>query len=180
MLVFNTNADIGAGIYVWSGTKWTRVDNEHGAYGPNLVVGSNTYRTYIYPGNIGTWMLDPSKEGTPDCKQYQGKTEGERGYYYKKANYASACLDGWHVPSRGELEKLMNYLMVQATSIELADRTKSEVLAGGADGEGRGWGERGLYASNEFPHFLDVHELTVNSGSLNADYCISVFCIKNQ
>jgi uncharacterized protein (TIGR02145 family) len=93
---------------VTSGMKGSLVVAGDGHPGPDLVVGPNeyhpeetfTYKTWVYPGNVGTWMITNSKEGTPTYTTYEGHTEGERGYYYDRAAATDiACPTGWAVPT---------------------------------------------------------------------------------
>jgi hypothetical protein len=183
MLVFNTNVNIGVGVYVWTGAKWSRMDQTCGTAGPDLVGASGTtYRTYIYPRTIGTWMITPSKEGTPDYKQYTGQTEGARGYYYKKAHYASACPAGWHVPTETEWTKLCSYLMSEASVSEYA-RMTPEYLMGGmypTSGSPAWWGTKGLFAcaDSRFFGYLENGWWWI-LGSLDSDRAINVICVKN-
>jgi hypothetical protein len=180
MLVFNTNPDIGAGTYVWTGTKWNRVDNEHGAPGPDLVVGSNTYRTYIYPRHIGTWMLDPSKEGTPDFTQYPGKTEGERGYYYYFENAASACPAGWRLPDGTDFTLLINYLRGHGTKLEFEEWTRVDKMSGVIVGTTSGWWGEAIYAHTSVENWIATFwRKRMNVGEPSAKRAISVFCIKD-
>jgi uncharacterized protein (TIGR02145 family) len=90
-----------------------------GAPGGELVSGSNTYRTYVFPAGLGTWMNDWSKEGNPVYKQYEGHAEGERGYYYGMGEFVIACPAGWSIPSKVALRKIFDFVDNFPTDNEL-------------------------------------------------------------
>jgi hypothetical protein len=84
---------------------------EIGPTGQGTVTGTNgTYATYCYPGIVGCWMIENSKEGTPTFTAYPGKLEGERGYYYGWDNCETACPDGWRLPLVHDHEALSEYV----------------------------------------------------------------------
>jgi uncharacterized protein (TIGR02145 family) len=114
MLVFNTNAEIGTGVYAWDGTKWNVVntDNSEDANvgSTTAKIGNNTYKIHTYPDGVGTWMLENSKEGTASYKTYTGRAEGELGYYYTLAQASTACPNEWSLPYPDEWRRLATYL----------------------------------------------------------------------
>jgi hypothetical protein len=81
-----------------------------GTPGQPLVTNNNSYRTYIFPGNLGTWMCDWSKEGSPEGTTYPGKQAGERGYYYSYSEMEEGCPSGWRIPNRKEIWNLFAFL----------------------------------------------------------------------
>jgi hypothetical protein len=187
MLVFNTNTDIGVGIYVWNGTNWIRVDNEHGKMGADLVVGSNTYRTYTFPGSLGTWMVDPSKEGTPDYTTYTGKQKGERGYYYKYEHAAGACPAGWRLPTPDEWLNVFTYVYVIADNATFNTVCPANVRGGIilVDGTSRFWddvmcawtSETDKWAEYQSPHYTPGLRWLINNTQVGR--ASSVICMKN-
>jgi hypothetical protein len=90
---------------------------EYSSAGLDLVVGENTYKTWVFPGTLGRWMTSNSKEGTYEFDSYilpasAGYTPGpgERGYYYYPDQASSACPVGWHLPTVNEVGSLSVYL----------------------------------------------------------------------
>jgi hypothetical protein len=88
-----------------------------------VTIGGFTYRTYNYSGDV--WMIDNLKGDTTQLgvnvkTQYNRggiidtlnamQPIGARGYYFNIAGAAQACPSGWHLPSRNEAEKLVEYL----------------------------------------------------------------------
>jgi uncharacterized protein (TIGR02145 family) len=116
MLVYNTNPTFSVGVYIWTGKAWKPL-TPLGRPGPDLIVGENKYTTYIYPGNVGTWMTDDSKEGTPDCEYYDVAVPA-LGSYYSTENAPSACPTGWHLPTDADWLSLRDYLADQAAPQE--------------------------------------------------------------
>ena len=60
--------------------------------------------------NRKCWMIDNSMEGTPSYKNFPGKPEGEKGYYYSYAIALeeSNCPDGWRLPSEKEYNSMLS------------------------------------------------------------------------
>jgi uncharacterized protein (TIGR02145 family) len=88
-----------------------------------MTIGSNDYKVYTYPDNIGTWMVENSKEGTSYFAKAYGATDlpdgagdypaGARGYYYtweQAMLEGNACPDGWSLPNSAQWTALVNYL----------------------------------------------------------------------
>jgi hypothetical protein len=101
-----TNA-FGTSVKSYEGQYSVTTDLGHA---DNELVGDNgTYKTYVYPDGIGTWMIDFSKEGDPLVKQYTGHEEGERGYYYGRDELASACPMGYRLPASSESMRMLKY-----------------------------------------------------------------------
>jgi hypothetical protein len=108
--------DCGSTSMHYSG-NYTITDT--GTPGPLLSTPAYEYTTYVFPENLGTWMLDWSREGNPDLKTYkQGMelavdeeyAEGERGYYYSYTEHKSGCPTGWRIPSRIEFYNALNFI----------------------------------------------------------------------
>jgi hypothetical protein len=91
-----------------------------GGVAKSVRIGNNDYLTHWY--GTGEWMrclmVENSKEGTPTATAYgqmidvdsyiDGTDPGAAGngfYYYSRANAASACPTGWHLPTKYELER---------------------------------------------------------------------------
>lgn len=130
IVVYNTNLSVGAGLYTWNGSTWIRNGNtQHGIAGPSLTA-SVGYDTWTYPGTIGTWTIQNSREGQKWKDTYPGQIRGERGYYYRASDLANACPTGWHVPSSVEWTNLFNYLQTNASTLELMQWFGNKVLAG--------------------------------------------------
>ncbi|GHT41651.1 hypothetical protein FACS189437_08830 [Bacteroidia bacterium] len=112
MVVFNNNsAVISAGTYVWDGSKWVRMGMERAIDGPVVIGDSATYRTLIYPGEVGTWWRDNSREGTPTYNYYENDPSlPARGHYYNWTAASTACPAGWHVPTVPEAQALRDWL----------------------------------------------------------------------
>jgi uncharacterized protein (TIGR02145 family) len=71
------------------------------------ITGLNgTYRTFTYPNDIGTWMIDNSKEVEYYYDAYPSHESGERGYYYHLSQAASACPQGFRLPSTADCQAL--------------------------------------------------------------------------
>ncbi|MDR0680297.1 MAG: fibrobacter succinogenes major paralogous domain-containing protein [Dysgonamonadaceae bacterium] len=126
MMVYNTNASIkdgnGKGIYIWNGKKWNVVNTDNSEDtnegSATAKIGDNMYKIYTYPYDVGTWMLENSKEGTPSATTYTGRAEGERGYYYTFEQAPEACpnTDGWYLPNPTEWRGLATYLNAHTSS----------------------------------------------------------------
>jgi uncharacterized protein (TIGR02145 family) len=74
-------------------------------YGENGV-----YQTYIFPDNIGYWMITNSKEGEYSAKSYPGYENYDRGYYYSWDQAANACPSGWVLPTWQQCANLRAYM----------------------------------------------------------------------
>jgi uncharacterized protein (TIGR02145 family) len=185
MLVYNTNPAVGAGLYVWNGSNWLRDGSVHGTAGAGLVGDSAKYRTWVYPGLIGEWMLDNSREGLPNFTEYPGKKTGERGHYYNAERASSACPSGWRLPTVDELRKLGDYLHNNASPREYAQWFEPEKLAGYRYGAVYcdWWGEQGCYRANEPTRsfYANMYDTSwsgiVESPTFVSSY-LSVRCIK--
>jgi hypothetical protein len=102
-----------------------------GPPGPGTVTGANgTYKTYCYPGTVGCWMIENSKEGTPSVTSYPGKTEGERGFYYDYNSAPSACPVGWILPLGSTERTLREYLAATETPEEHVNHWLGDSRAG--------------------------------------------------
>jgi hypothetical protein len=99
--------DCGSVIARASGTLRVLGD---GQPGPDLQGEKGTYHTYVFPEDIGTWMITNSKEGTPTAKQYPGHEEGERGYYYSTSDALTACPNNWSLPTYEQAGRLFKYI----------------------------------------------------------------------
>lgn len=82
-------------------------------------IGNNSYLTHMYGDKC--WMVENSREGTYSGRGYGLDASGNdigtlnfkprgtvNGYYYTWDNAASACPDGWHLPSKAEFGALTN------------------------------------------------------------------------
>jgi hypothetical protein len=95
-----------------SGTKSVTVYAGAGT----VTFGSNTYRTYTYPGTIGTWMVQNSKEG-----KVVAQNAGWERYYYRDSTKTTACPSGWALPTIAQLTQMFEYLINSATQSEYND-----------------------------------------------------------
>ena len=113
-------------------------------------IGATTvdgYNVYCYPNNIGCWMTDNSRLGTPVRTRYgyapneytaeatyisnPNASSGERGYYYTWDNASGACPTDYHLPNATEWNQLKVYLNgTSATSAEKAEWFDASELAG--------------------------------------------------
>ena len=110
-----------------------------------FTVGSNSYQTQIY-GNL-RWMVTNSKEGIPVAKTYEGKSEGENGYYYDAAGKNSACPPGWRLPTWEEAEILKATIEANPGSEAVKWWTDADfgAFAGINSGNWTLWGEQGVW-----------------------------------
>jgi hypothetical protein len=154
--------------------------------GETIKVGSNTYATYCYPGTVGCWMIQNSKEGTPSSKQYDNKPEGERGYYYSRVLALGACPADWSLPSVAQWKVLETYIEGATESTERGHWFDVTTLAGcwWAD-MWQGWGSNGAYATNEYQSYVAAPTLmggfSVFEGMSRVEEAwFAVRCIKNK
>jgi uncharacterized protein (TIGR02145 family) len=91
---------------------FTVLSSAGGVQGPDFTGENGEYATYRYPANLGTWMTDNSKEGTPTGTSYPNHDEGERGYYYNTSDALGACPEeeGWTLPATAQYSALWSYL----------------------------------------------------------------------
>jgi len=115
MMVYNTNESVtggrGIGIYCWNGNKWNAVVGETGIAG--TVTGAfATYRTWCFPeySGVGCWMIDNSREGTPDASGYGTVPVIVAGFYYSLAHAQTACPPGYALPTSAKYNALANFL----------------------------------------------------------------------
>jgi uncharacterized protein (TIGR02145 family) len=86
-------------------------------------IGKHDYLTYVYGGK--RWMVENSKEGTPSGIAYGSDENGnqcaggggiydnlENGYYYTSEQAATACPDGWGLPTTPDAENLNTSIQV--------------------------------------------------------------------
>jgi hypothetical protein len=108
------------GSIIGSGSGTITV-NAQGTQGADLVGDNGTYTTFNYPMGLGTWMTANSKEGNPTYKQYPGYEEGERGYYYSYKELSMACPQGWSIPTKKALRKVIQFALSLPTGNEAHD-----------------------------------------------------------
>ena len=87
--------------------------------GPDLTVGSNTYKTYTYtyPNQTSaTWMVTNSREGSSSATYYSTNSNNVNGFYYTHGQASGACPTGWHLPSEAELTLQKNWINSNKTS----------------------------------------------------------------
>lgn len=192
MMVYNTSSSTvegqGAGVYVWNGCKWMPValngSTNSGGSG-SITVGSNTYRTYCYPVStgLGCWMIDNSKEGTPDKTQHSGaSTAGELGYYYLYSHAAGACPSGWSLPNANQWIALASYINGNATQAEKADWIDPSKLAGYHNGSvWNYWNTHsGWWSSSAANQVFGTTTSVMGGPDFYSGYYFSVRCIKNN
>jgi uncharacterized protein (TIGR02145 family) len=69
-----------------------------GSEGQGVIGNSETmYRTYQFPGEMGTWIIDPMQEEEYTCSAPKLTGEGN-WYHYDYAKAAVACPNGWELP----------------------------------------------------------------------------------
>jgi uncharacterized protein (TIGR02145 family) len=91
-------------------------------------IGKHDYLTYVYGGK--RWMVENSKEGTPSGIAYGSDKDGnqyaggggvydnlENGYYYIWDDAASACPDGWRLPTTPEAEDLISRVSADVNGV---------------------------------------------------------------
>jgi uncharacterized protein (TIGR02145 family) len=148
-------------------------------------IGNNTYKVYTYPNNLGTWMVENSKEGTPSFTTYTGHSEGERGYYYSAEKSAGACPAGWSLPTTTQALALVDHLNGEGTANRDEYWLTSSAWAGYYsdsrypdfycwDDQGYWWCEDG---NNEISSMYDRDY--VNVGGAGADAFSTVRCIQD-
>jgi hypothetical protein len=157
--------------------------------GPGTVTGANgTYKTYCYPGTVGCWMIENSKEGTPAFTTYPDKQEGERGYY------GAGCPDGWRVPSLQAWRVLIGYVKEPSTPTEHKNHWIGSELAGyihywhGEPGQWQHWGEQATYAHTDrslstvtYDPYADVNTMGITSwGCTRCSSIGTTRCIKSK
>jgi hypothetical protein len=182
MLVFNTNPTYVAGVYTWTGNSWVALRRGVSYLGEDLIVGGNTYRTFVFPASIGTWMISGSKEGTPDETTFPGQAEGVRGYYYSFENAQNACPPNFSLPSREVTYRLGQYLLHVAGSLPI--ETWSDIKSmGGIFREDRYplyWGQRRQFwtadGSTAFTTRFDNRIYIADPGFLGLN---QVLCVKD-
>ena len=168
--------------------------------GETTVVGSkDTYAVYCYPNNLGCWMTDNSKEGTPSRKRFgyadnettpetvlgtdPNATSGARGYYYTWTQAANACPTGYHLPNETEWNNLKSYINgVTATSEQKSFWISGSALAGCYDGSAWNvWGSYGAWWSSGATHQLfDADASGMNGPYTESNYYFSVLCVKSN
>ncbi|GHS96160.1 hypothetical protein FACS189421_00730 [Bacteroidia bacterium] len=105
------------------------------------VTGKNaTYRTYTYPGDIGTYMVDNSKEGDFTSTTYPGHESGERGYYYTWENAPTACPDGFELPSPADFDRLHTWFTTTQWQLREGMLHLPDAAFGGEYREPNTWG----------------------------------------
>jgi uncharacterized protein (TIGR02145 family) len=114
-------------------------------------IGNNDYLTFVYGGK--RWMVENSKEGTPSGIAYGRDANGnpcygggreddnnKNGYYYTWEQAATACPDGWTLPTKQDAQALCAGLTADTTGRRwwggLGDRASnaSAGLVGYGDG----------------------------------------------
>jgi hypothetical protein len=161
-------------------------------------IGDNDYRTYNFGGT--TWMIDYSKEGTPNYTYYgegdaddtNDKEVGERGYYYNitggsgpSANALTACSDEWFLPAKPDWDILMAYFnsaaATQAEKELFGDPTGMNGEA--VEGVWGVWGTRHRWVLDDKFHYGGVMPVLTwqdNSVSDSATRSLGVRCIKKN
>jgi hypothetical protein len=87
-------------------------------------IGSNTYATYCYGGNIGCWMVTNSKEGTANYTNGNNK-------YYSWSQRNNACVSPWAAPTEAQWKALLSFINgSSATAAQKAMWTSGGALAG--------------------------------------------------
>jgi uncharacterized protein (TIGR02145 family) len=101
-------------------------------------IGSNVYKTYNFGRNIGVWMIENLREGTPDYISFAKEDELSKGYLYSHSNAKKICPSGWNLPSEDEWNRLRNYMNHIASAEEknmwITENSLKESVSG-ADGK---------------------------------------------
>ncbi|GHT00400.1 hypothetical protein FACS189421_12440 [Bacteroidia bacterium] len=161
--------------------------------GPDTPPVEEGYRTYCYPGDVGCWMIDNSKEGTYYAKSY-GATDlpdgaglyapGERGYYYTYPVDDTACPSGFRIPYLSEWQKLLDYMQGSSSSdIEKNHWLELGGMAPIYSGSWGGWDQLAFYWAKDgtiiiFDGWAASFAETFNT-STKSDYSYQIRCIKN-
>jgi uncharacterized protein (TIGR02145 family) len=212
MTVYNTRIinDVTRGTYYCDGIRWVKVRNsmelvtksdisgeviklimDLAKNGGNVTnncpatVTGNSGTTYPV-GDFdvaGCWMIVNSKEGTPSATRYGEMAEGERGYYYTWEQAASACPEGYSLPTRAQYSWLGALVTHDASMFHLwrYGGTGSDSYAGCFHGEPfipDLWGQGTYWTSTRryFAWFAD--DYFVGAGDGPTEY-FSVRCVKN-
>ena len=151
--------------------------------GSTTVPGSNgTYNVYCYPGDVGCWMTDNSKEGVYIADTYPGQTAGERGYYYTWDQASSACPTGYRLASKVEWQNLKYYLSTSASEAEKDHWISSSELAGlyyiGDDWYD--WDNYGLWWTSTASQYFYAGIDFLGTVYTDPDQYISVRCIRGE
>jgi hypothetical protein len=175
--------DCGSVIARASGTIRVLVD---GQPGPDITGKNGTYHTYIFPEDIGTWMITNSKEGTPSAKQFPGHEEGERGYYYDyEATVNSSCPDGWSIGSVEQGRLLVEYIGGRNSTSDAIQRWVEFGYAGywAPNVDWAGWGfESTVRIENHTVLWVNGANLAtryMNNAEFDS-YLFPIRCIKNS
>jgi uncharacterized protein (TIGR02145 family) len=166
------------------------------------IPGTNgTYAGYCYPNNLGCWMTDNSKEGTPSRKRFgyaanettaetingtnPSATSGQRGYYYTHAQAADACPSGYHLPDATEWSNLVSYINGATVTTEQKNYWISgSVLAGLYNFSSSTWDLWGIYGLWWSSGATNQAFRANTSGMVGPDthnnYYFSVRCVKSN
>jgi uncharacterized protein (TIGR02145 family) len=127
-------------------------------------IGKHDYLTFVYGGK--RWMVENSKEGTPSGIAYGRDANGnqcysgggdddnkENGYYYTREQAATACPDGWVLPTPQDASDLIGELKAEppgmswwSESHENAnDAYAGMVRMGGGRLRWFAWGQTGIW-----------------------------------
>jgi hypothetical protein len=122
-----------------------------GLPGPDLVVEPNeyhpddtfTYQTWIFPENIGTWMITNSNEGAPTHTRIASESGGQLVSLYTVAEKTRACPAGWVLPDANQFRTLIEYMgLIESSSLPY-EMWLTQSLPGHWDA--LGWAAIGVY-----------------------------------
>jgi uncharacterized protein (TIGR02145 family) len=122
------------------------------------------YQSYTF--GDATWMVENSKAGTYTYDMFDGNPERPT-MYYSWAQSPSACLDGWHLPSREDILQLIMFIDVLATEEEANLWLTGDALSGYVTGSGwQTWGTTGRWWSSTADD-TNTYRLLDNMGTLS-------------
>jgi uncharacterized protein (TIGR02145 family) len=150
----------------------------------NQQIGDGFYDTYDFNGAV--WMVQNSNEGSPSYLYYE--PQHYEASYYRLVVKASACPDGWHLPSAAEWSVLMAYVSSPfATDDEVKVWLGTNSLLGRvSSGTGALWHERAEYLDDDkgiarfFANGSTSYEPDVQNAVSNpANVAWPVRCVQN-
>jgi hypothetical protein len=77
----------------------------------NPVTGTSgtEYRTYQFPGDLGTWIVDAMREEPYSCAAPAEKDALKWGHYYAPELSDGACPGGWRLPFADEALNMIRF-----------------------------------------------------------------------
>jgi hypothetical protein len=127
----------------------------YGGIAVPLRIGQNDYLTHAYGDKC--WMVENSKEGSPNATYYSFYTERLNNYYYD--NVSSACPTGWSVPTVALANELVTIYKAAQTPASIKVWWNNSTVR-------QGWYDSALKAWNHW----DVNEVWATQTYTTAIY----------